>query len=141
MRRIYWDTMIFAYWLEDTGKLGQRVQHIRQTMLQRADVLCSSVFILSELLVGPLKERDLPAADKIERFFDSDEVSMLPYPRRAVRLFAELRAYHGVKTLDALHLAIAADAGVDLFLTYDHRLNKLIVPGLPFIASLDTELF
>jgi predicted nucleic acid-binding protein len=141
VRRIYWDTMIHAYWFEDNEALSLRVQQIYATMRQRRDILCSSLFVLSELLVGPLKDRNLPAANLIEQFFDSDAVEMLPYSRRSAKTFAELRANHGVKSLDALHLAIATSANVDLFLTHDRRLHKLMMPGLPFIASLDTDLF
>jgi predicted nucleic acid-binding protein len=46
-----------------------------------------------------------------------------------------------VKALDALHLSIAATSGVELFLTHDRRLHKVVVPGLPFIAGLETDLF
>lgn len=133
--------MIHAYWLEDHGQLSDRVEKIHRRMLKSGDMLCSSIFVLSELLVGPMKDNNLAAAESIEQFFDSDAMTMLPYARQAVGLFAELRARHRVKALDALHLAIAASAGVDLFLTHDRRLHQLIVPGLPFIASLDTDLF
>ena len=141
MRRIYWDTMLYAYWLEGNNKLSQRVQHIHQTMLQRSDTLCSSLFVLGELLVGPVKANDAAAASAIQSFFDSDGVTMLTYTPQAIRLFAELRAHHGVKALDALHLSIAATSGVDLFLTHDRRLHRVLVPGLPFIAGLETDLF
>ena len=141
MRRIYWDTMLYAYWLEGNNKLSQRVQQIHQTMLQRSDTLCGSLFVLGELLVGPAKANDAAAATAIQQFFDSDQVTMLPYVPQAVRLFADLRAHHGVKALDALHLAIAATSGVDLFLTHDRRLHKVVAPGLPFIAGLETDLF
>ena len=141
MRRIYWDTMLYAYWLEDNNKLSQRVQQIHQTMLQRSDTLCSSLFVLGELLVGPAKANDMAAYSSIQQFFDSDAISMLPHTTQAVHLFAELRANHGVKVLDALHLSISAAGGVDLFLTHDLRLQKLILPGLPFIAGLETDLF
>lgn len=141
MRRIYWDTMIHAYWFEDHKNLSDRVLQIHDTMLQRDDTLCSSIFVLSELLVGPLKTQDVAAADLIEQYFRSDAITLLPYTQQAVRLFARLRAQYSVKALDALHLTIAANAGVDLFLTHDRRLHKLLVPGLPFIASLETDLF
>ena len=141
MRRIYWDTMLYAYWLEGNTKFANRVQHIHETMLQRADVLCTSLFVLGELLVGPAKANDNAAAAMIQQFFDSDAVTMLAYTAQSVRLFAELRVNHGVKALDALHLSIAASARVDLFLTHDRRLHKLVVPGLPFIAGLETDLF
>jgi hypothetical protein len=35
----------------------------------------------------------------------------------------------------------AAEAGTDLFLTNDKRLLGKIVPGIQFIASLDTQFF
>jgi predicted nucleic acid-binding protein len=132
--------MIHAYWLEDAER-GPRVQHIYETMLQRTDILCSSVFVLGELLVGPLKDGNTAAAGSIEQFFDSDAVTTLSYSRQAGRLFAELRAHHGIKSLDALHLAVATSSGVDVFLTFDRRLQKLVMPGLPFIVSIDTDLF
>lgn len=141
MRRIYWDTMLYAYWMEGNSRFGHRVQQIRETMLQRSDVLCSSLFVLGELLVGPLKTRDTDSVSRIENFFDSTAVSMLPYAAQSVRIFAELRASQGIKALDALHLSICATAGVDLFLTHDRRLHKVVVPGLPFVADLDTDLF
>jgi predicted nucleic acid-binding protein len=141
MRRIYWDTMIHAYWFEDHKKLSDRVQNIYQTMQTRNDTLCSSPFVLGELLVGPLRTSNFTAAELIQQFFYSEIITMLAYPPRASYVFAQLRAQGGVKALDALHLAVAATAGIDLFLTNDKRLQKLAVPGIQFIASLDTDLF
>jgi predicted nucleic acid-binding protein len=46
-----------------------------------------------------------------------------------------------VSPADAIHLACAAARGVDLFLTHDDALRKLIVPGIPFIAGIDGKLF
>jgi len=132
--------MIHAYWLEGDPQFGPRVSAIHQTMQQRGDVVCSSLYALGELLVGSVKKQRPDVADAVEKYFLSN-VTLLTYPAQAVRIFAELRANHGVKPFDALHLAIAAHAGVDLFLTNDHRLQKLVMPGLPFIASLDTDLF
>ena len=133
--------MIHAYWLEDHPKYGERVRQIHKTMQQRGDQLCSSPFVLGEVLVGPLKTQNTAAANLIQQFFESEQVTLLPFQPKAARIFAELRADHGLKSLDALHMAVAASAGVDLFLTFDSRLNKLAVPGINFIASLDTDLF
>jgi predicted nucleic acid-binding protein len=127
--------------LEDHPKYGARVQAIHETMSQRGDLLCSSQFALGELLVGPLRLNNQIAADSIEAFFLSDSITLLPYPHQAVRTFAHLRAHEGIKALDALHLAVAATAGIDLFLTNDRRLHKLVVPGIRFITTLETDLF
>lgn len=51
------------------------------------------------------------------------------------------RAGHRVSPADAIHLACAASAGIDLFLTNDHRLLPLIIPGIHFIANMDVNLF
>jgi len=141
VRRIFWDTMVHAYWFEDHKKLSDRVEQIHESMQRRGDTLCSSLFVLNELLVGPLRTKDTAAADLIVKYFHSSAITLLPYPSRAVRIFAELRAQQGIKSLDALHLATAASAGVDLFLTNDRRLHKAVVPGISFIASLDSDLF
>jgi predicted nucleic acid-binding protein len=133
--------MIHAYWFEGHASYGDRVEQIREAMLQRGDTLCSSLFVLSELLVGPIKLGEQQQADQIEQYFLSKSITMLPYTQQGIATFTTLRAHHGVKSLDALHLAIATASGVDLFLTHDRRLHKLKVPGLPFIASLDTDLF
>ena len=101
----------------------------------------SSVAALNELLVGPFRTSDMAAADAIEQHFHSPDITLLTYPSRAVRIFVELRAQQRVKALDALHLATAGATGVDLFLTNDHRLQKLVVPGISFIAALDSNFF
>jgi predicted nucleic acid-binding protein len=141
VRRVFWDTMVHAYWLEDHKKLSQQVQLIHSRMESRGDVLCSSLLVLAELLVGPLRTGDAAAADLIEQYFRSPAVTLLSFTPRAARLFAELRARQGLKPVDALHLSLAAAAGVDIFLTNDHRLQKIIVPGISFIAAIDAPLF
>ena len=133
--------MLHVYWFEDRNALGERVQHIREVMLQRNYTLCGSIFTLSELLVGPTKNKEPDAVRAIEEYFASDAVTLLTYTHQAVRTFADLRAHHGITSLDALHLSVAASNDVDLFLTHDKRLLKLRLPGLPFIASLETDLF
>jgi uncharacterized protein len=39
-----------------------------------------------------------------------------------------------------MHLACAASAGIDLFLTSDKQLLKLDVPGIQFIADFTTPI-
>jgi hypothetical protein len=46
----------------------------------------------------------------------------------------------GTSPADAIHLASAAQAGTDLFLTNDKSLVGKIVPGIQFIAMLDTQI-
>ena len=52
----------------------------------------------------------------------------------------ETRGSTAVTSPDAIHLACAASAGTDLFLTNDKNLVGKISPGIQFIASLETPL-
>jgi uncharacterized protein len=65
---------------------------------------------------------------------------VLPFTAEAADHYARIRSAIAVSPADAIHLACAAQAGVDLFLTNDRGLVGQIVPGIQFIASPDTDL-
>jgi predicted nucleic acid-binding protein len=140
MRRIFWDTMLFSYWFANEPQFGRRVAEIYSSMRKRGDRLCSSAFVLGEVLVPALKAGDQEAADAIENFFHSDAVELLSFPSRAARTFAGLRAQQGVKSVDALHLATAGSHGVDAFVTHDRKLKKVVVPGISFILPIESDV-
>jgi len=64
----------------------------------------------------------------------------VPFTLETADRYAQIRGAAGIAPADAIHLASAAQAGTDLFLTNDKRLVGKIVPGIQFIASLDTQL-
>jgi len=73
--------------------------------------------------------------------FHSPQIELISYTAETADRYARIRASHRVSPADAIHLASAADAGVDLFLTSDHRLQPLAIPGIHFIAGMDVNLF
>jgi predicted nucleic acid-binding protein len=141
MSRIYWDTMLFVYWLEDGGARAARVQTILDAMGERGDTLSTSVFTLGETLTGAYKRGDQALAEKIRDLLRPPFVEMLPFDAAAADRYARIRAGGKVAAADAVHLACAAEAGVDLFLTNDKRLQRIRVEGVGFVASMDAELF
>jgi predicted nucleic acid-binding protein len=141
MSRVYWDSMIFVYWLEKHPTYTAPIDHIFRSMLQRGDQLCASYLCVGEVLTGPLKYKHMALAAKVRQLFGSGGIEILPFDGDAAELFAELRATFNVRAADAIHLACAAAAGVDVFLTHDLALRKLKVPGIQFIAGLDVNIF
>ncbi len=139
MSRIYWDTMLFVYWMEGSPQYSRKVQELRASMRQRRDVLCTSALALGELLVKPnqLKKTDLAWA--IRDYFQSSEVELLSFDAQTAEIYSHIRAENNVSPADAIHLASAAQARTDLFLTNDRRLCQLTIPGIHFIAGLDTK--
>jgi uncharacterized protein len=140
MSRIYWDTMLFVYWLEDHPLYAKRVRHILSKMDQRQDQLFTSSFTLGEILVGPHKMNALETAREIRDVFRAPFVEVIPYTLETADFYARIRAKHGVSPADSIHLACAAQAQIDLFLTNDTALVGKVIPGIQFIAGLDSNL-
>jgi uncharacterized protein len=133
--RVFWDTNLFIYLVEAKG-LHVRVGDLRRTMLARGDELLTSALTLGELLVKPKAE----GADHLARSYEqllTSAATVLPFDAGSARRFAEIRARKAVKVPDAIQLACAASASVDLFITNDDRLSRLVVPGIQFISSLE----
>jgi predicted nucleic acid-binding protein len=139
--RIYWDSMVFIYWLESHPAYAPRVEFILQSMLTRGDRLCASHLTLGEVLVGPLKHQQTTLAANVRKLFDGANIEVLPFDRQAAERFAQLRASANITPADAIHLACASASGIDLFLTHDASLQRLSVPGIHFIAGLDVNVF
>lgn len=79
-------------------------------------------------------------ASKIERTMEEMGFGYLPFDTGAVVPFSRLRAKNKLKVADSIHLASAASAGIDLFLTGDKQLIGIDVPGVQFIADFNTPL-
>ena len=141
MSRIYWDSMLFVYWLEDHPEHAARMGEIHEKMAGRGDTLCTSVFTVGEVLTGPYKRGDTETAAQIREAFRSSQIELISFAPDTADRYAKIRGNHRVSPADAIHLASAAHAGVDLFLTNDKRLQPLIIPGIHFIAGLDVNLF
>jgi uncharacterized protein len=136
MSKVYWDTMLFIYLLEDNKQYASRVEAIYERMLQRGDTLCTSFLTLGELLAGT--RGSASRARVIREEFEAMKVQLLPFDGGAVNTFASLRAQERLATADSIHLACAASRGIDLFLTGDKQLSRKIVPGIHFIAGMET---
>jgi predicted nucleic acid-binding protein len=133
--------MLFIYWLEDHPQHADRMNRIHQRMQARGDKLCTSVFTIGEVLTGLYKRDALQIASQIREAFRSPQIELIPLTPETADAYARIRASHRVSPADAIHLASASIPGVDLFLTNDHRLQPLAIPGIHFIAGMDVSLF
>lgn len=139
MSLIYWDSMLFVYLLERNPTFLPIVETIHKEMRRRGDSLCTSIFTVGETLVVPRKFGSQSAADRILNFFASGTVRLLNFDLETANQFALVRAWTGASPPDSIHLASAAQAQVDLFLTNDRKLQTLRIPGIAQIAGLDPQ--
>ena len=71
MSRVYWDTMLFIYWLEDHPQYARRVGEIRSRMQQRHDQLITGAFTFGEVLAGVYRKGAPQLADEARRLLRS----------------------------------------------------------------------
>jgi uncharacterized protein len=137
---IYWDTMLFIYWLEMNPSHAKQVEKIYSRMEERGDQLCTSVFTLGEVLTGTYKTAGADEVQKIRDYFESPAIRLLPFNTDVADRYAKIRVRWRVSPADAIHLASAAVAGTDLYISNDASLKKLSIEGISFIAGLDAAL-
>jgi len=139
--RIYWDTMLFIYWLEDHPQFAKRVGTIRTRMEERQDQLITGAFTFGEVLAGIYRKGSADLARESRLLLEGVVSEVIPFNLETADHYARIRGILGIPPADAIHLASAAQAGADLFLTNDKKLLGKLVPGIQFIAALDTQLF
>src|SRR6266850_734118 len=132
MSRIFWDTNLFIYLLEDYGAFSKRVAEVRQRMLSRKDQLYTSTLTLGEILVKPREANDEEGIQKFIHTLSSIAV-LVPFDQDVAQIYASVRQDRSIRAPDAIQLACAASAASDLFITNDDRLSRKSVAGIHFI--------
>lgn len=136
MSRIFWDTNLFVYLIEDKGERGKRVSALRRRMIERGDQLLTSALTLGEVLVKPMEVGDADLRRRCEHMITAG-ATVVPFDAQAAPRFADVRRDRSIRAPDAIQLACAAAAGTDLFVTNDDRLSRKNVRGIHFIQSLE----
>jgi predicted nucleic acid-binding protein len=127
---------LFIYLFEDYGNLSKAVAQLRSKMLARGDQLLTSTLTLGEILVKPSERGETELCTKYEHTISNAAV-MISFDLKAAKIYAELRSMRSLRAPDAIQLACAANANVDLFITNDERLQGRHVQGIQFIVPLD----
>jgi predicted nucleic acid-binding protein len=135
MSRVYWDAMMLIYLLEEDPLFAEPVRMALARSKKREDTLLTSYLSLAEALVGT--EPGSLEAETLRNAIPGMGFTFVAFNGDAVEPFRRLRSDFGLRPPDSMHLACAAAARTDLFLTNDSQLLKrqLQVPGIQFIAS------
>ena len=141
MSRVYWDTMLFIYWLEDNPQFGKRVDAIWSRMQERNDQLITGALALGEVLAGAYKQgAGKERIQEVKAALENSVSAVVPFTAETADAYGRIKGSLNIPSADAIHLACAATAGTDLFLTNDRNLVGKVIPGIQFIAGLDTNI-
>jgi len=138
--RIYWDSMLFIYLLEAHPHYGKRVRDIHFRMKERQDQLLTGSFTFGEVLAGTYRKTLPDLTANVRLGMQKLVTEVVDFTIETAERYAEIRGKLNFAPADAIHLALAAQAGVDLFLTNDKRLVGKFVPGIHFVASLENKV-
>lgn len=124
MRRVYPDTNMLVYLVEDQGDKAAMVRALLQPVDGDHPVLVFSELTRLECRVLPLRRGDHAVLAVYDQLFAHGRNQFTPLDRACFETATALRATHGLKTPDAMHLAAALQAGCDEFWTNDQRLAQ-----------------
>lgn len=136
MSRIFWDSNLFIYLFENNPQYAQMVEDLYKKMLDRRDQLLTSTLTVGEVLIKPTAMGDDSLCRQYERTLNRTAM-VIPLDANVARRYAMVRATTSIKGPDAVQLACASQAGVDLFITNDNHLKGRHVDGIQFIVALD----
>jgi predicted nucleic acid-binding protein len=104
-------------------------------MIARGDQLFSSALTVGEVLAKPSEKGD----EALERSYWAaltQTATLVAFDRDKALQYAAIRKDRSVEASNAIQLACAAQARIDLFLTNDDHLKGKVIPGIQFIAPL-----
>ena len=123
MRRIYWDSCIFIYRVQQVKPWCVTIdQHLRSIPAPARLVITDLTRL--ECRVLPIRTGDDDLLERFDTTFALPSCEQWPCDHTIFNLAIDLRARHNLKTPDALHLAAALVARCDQFWTNDTRLNQ-----------------
>jgi predicted nucleic acid-binding protein len=120
--------MILIYCLDHTGPLQLRAANRLATLRSAGDEVAVSDLTRLECRVAPIRAGDTALLATFDAFFSRDDLRRVPLTTAVYDRATLIRAQHGFKTLDAIHLAAAVEHRCDVFLTNDLRLHAF--PGI-----------
>ena len=120
------DTGPWIAWIEQSGPFFSAVAPVFRDFEEGRAAAITSVLTLLEVLTGAYRRRDEVLVRRYEDLFEhSANVLVIDVDIDIARRAAELRARHGLRSADAIHLATAIEARAGQFVTTDRRLARV----------------
>lgn len=121
---VYLDANIFIYAVEGFQKYSALCDSIFRSIEEMKIHAVTSEITLAEVLVQPLKTANARAIAEYEDIIqDRFDLRIAPVTRDILRSAAAMRASHGLKLPDAIHVATAHSARSEFIFTADLSLK------------------
>ncbi len=138
MRRIFWDTMLFVYFLEEHPQYSSDVQNLFERTLIAGDRLLTSSLAYGEALVGIVRLPE-PQAKGMRQMLSALPFELIDFDRNCLEPFATLRN-RGIRPPDAINLSCAMAAQADIFVTNDSKLRLQAKTDAPRVLTISETM-
>ncbi len=119
-KRVYMDTNIFIYFLEQSDGYYECVAPIIEACEAGKFIGYTGDVAVAETMIQPYRENNLSLVANFKAFFTTENFLAIQSHDAAIfDLAAQLRARRGMKLIDALHYATALKSGCSFFLSND----------------------
>ena len=126
------DTAPLIYYTEGHPLYLKTIDPFFEAIKQGEITVVTSIVALLEVLVHPIKDGDTKLAQQYrDLLFKTRQLKTLLFDQDIAEEAARLRAFHNIRTPDAIQLATAIVGQASFFLTNDKRL-----PSLPNLKVL-----
>lgn len=140
MSLVFWDTNLFSFMLRGDTTSAADVLTLRARHREAGDQIVTSALAVAETLVVAQGDPANPARPLVwNEAIRSMVAAVLPFDDALIPAFVAIRSrWRSIKAPDAIHLACAASAGCELFVTNDRQLVQLgTVSGVEVRALSD----
>jgi predicted nucleic acid-binding protein len=125
MSRIYLDACTIIYLVEAESRFHSVVvRRLLQYQTDPASRLLTSRLSCIECRTRPVRDNNRKLLEAYDKLFGADRMLIVEITAEVVVTATTLRARHGFKTPDAIHLASAIEEKADVFLTGDSSLAR-----------------
>ena len=136
-RRVSLDTNVVIYALEDVSPYSRLALHVLRFMARGYIAGIVSTVVEAEVLVRPLRDRDLLTLTKVRRFFGSSPgLSVRTFDRAVAMRAARVRADSQLRLPDAIIVATALEERCDALIGNDAQMAQQTV-GMPYLYLED----
>jgi predicted nucleic acid-binding protein len=120
--KVYLDSVII-YYLDHDGDFQVRTARRLAVLHAVGDEIVVSDLVRMECRVDPIRKGDDLRLARFDGFFVRPDVQVVPLAAAIFDRATQVRATYGYRTIDAINLAAAVEAGCGLFLTNDTPLS------------------
>ncbi len=122
--KVYLDTNVFIHFVEGHPSYGARLKALFNAIQVQATTALTSELTLAEVLVKPLAEGKSKIVTVYETLLSgAGPIRVMPVDRAVLLQSARVRARHGGRAFDAIHVATAALFECAYFLSADARIR------------------